>query len=210
MLEISLPTSAKQDTILTKQDTTLSRIGSSNPTVADETSVMNYLKKINNTQLPVGGLKPVTIFNVLSSSSTTTVLNITGSGFLVKAVEVISLIFSGTITFGIKVTIDGVLILDTTSISVSSQSSCYGIGITDKLYNNGTETNVNNFIINAGPIGGRVSSIRSYSTGNVFTGGDVIVNLEGTKIPFNKSLKVEVSGNGTTVNRAYEVVAEVY
>lgn len=220
MAEISLPTASKQDTILnnindikTKQNTVLTNtddtkiiLGNTNPTVANETNVMNFLKKINLTQLPQGGIKPNVITGPAVTPSNTVLANITGSGFLRKAVIAPTTVPSNGFISTFKVTIDGAVYTWTANYNATTEKMA--IGITDGFLIAPYDPSKNTVAL---PI--RSTTFFAPTTVNfnasTRTFGLDIVNLSGMRIPFNNSLKIEASSN-MDVARYYDIMVEVY
>lgn len=184
-----------------------SLVGIPNPTTADETTVMNYLKKIHQTQLPVGGLKPIVTHDFSGpGQGVSKVLEINGSGFLRKAAFV-KQAATGSITTVIKITIDDVVILNN-SISNSGPSAAYGI--VDGLGTNLTQGNATSVFVGMRAAVTANSVLKSYD-GTPMSVSNALINLGGMKIPFNKNLKVEFDITNIPANDVeYEILAEVY
>ncbi|EWG12757.1 hypothetical protein [Cytobacillus firmus] len=117
MPEINLPTKATQDFIKEKTDL----IGSSNPTTADTTTLMNYLKRLEE-KIDAGGggtdwskymntLSTIS-YDVNNNTNWVTLMNRTGKGY-VKA------LYSSCIgySFNIRVTVDGVVLMTYRSVN---------------------------------------------------------------------------------------------
>lgn len=86
-----------QDAIKVKTDL----IGVANPTTGSTTTVMNYLKQLDN-KFNASNVVP---FNYMGASNGT-VCTITGKGFLTHSYVA----FNGSGSFGLKITLDGVVI----------------------------------------------------------------------------------------------------
>lgn len=201
MPEINLPTAGKQSTIL-------NTIGNPNPTTSDKSNVMNFLNKIHDTQLPKGGLKPVLVAGQISTNNISKVLDITGSGFLRKAVVVVNELSNGNGSYTIRVTVDDVVVMNVTDTMANSSVARHGIGFADVLHDaNNIQSSKNVYAMS---YSGLCNKVVSYNVGTPITETSAVVVLNRMKIPFNESLLVEMIASGTSATRAYEVNVEVY
>lgn len=204
------------DNVNANVSTVKNLLGTANPTTANETTIMNFLKKIHQTQLPVGGLKPViTTGEIIGSSNVfKEVLRVSGSGFLKKAAVVLHAAAGFNTT--LEVLVDGVKIY-ASSYSRGGGSLWAGYGIVDQLFYNSTQGGNSNGItvgrFQAQPfVSPTMASKLGYTTGTpVVSSFPVVIDLHGSKIPFNNSLVVQIRTDiSATALGEYEVAAEVY
>lgn len=198
MPQIELPTKGKQDTIATT-------LGNPNPITSDKTSVMNFLNKIHDTQLPKGGLKPIVVTGVMSSAGTSTPLNITGSGFLRKSAFMTA--STGGENISMKITIDDVLAFTFTRSMSGGFSEA--MGILQTAESTDTSTSAPRSYASIANYSQRTAGVISYTFGTPVNADGACILLEGDKIPFNNNIKVVLTSS-KAVQLLYELVAEVY
>ncbi|MGE7837998.1 hypothetical protein [Viridibacillus arvi] len=196
------------DNVNANVSTVKNLIGTANPTVADETTIMNYLKKIHNTQLPTGGLKPITNNETVTMSTTTPykVFEIKGMGFLRKAS--FAVIPNTTINGIVDIWIDGSKMFTFThNNGPIGGPTVFGILDKSEVVENDMFVKVmcNNYASN------NPNTPISYKYGTVVNSASSrYVNLAGMRIPFNQSLVIYTTAINTSLGISMDVKAEVY
>lgn len=214
MPEINLPTKSTQDTIKTTTDTIKTTadtiknntdgvkaktdlIGVANPATAGTDTVMNYLKKIYDT----AGAEATKWFAIVENFNTntnyTTVLNVTGKGVLYHAITHLATTTNASNKIGhIKITVDNILILQSTSIAHGTLTGLVGEKF---LYPpRPTENQFQTIAINES------KQMTTYKMPTYISNdfGDLPMINEGSKkisltpgIPFKSSIKIELLNN---------------
>lgn len=192
MPEINLPTKATQDAIKTKTDL----IGSPNPTTADTTTIMNYLKQLENKVTGISGGTDWSKYAPLAAHTSITVgagntlpiINVTGNGF----VSLATLYSSNCSSAKLRITIDGVI----KHSSIEGAGIVQGLTVPEYLSNAGSSA--------LGVIMPTIKTVVPYSIVKPYplTGGAAGVAIIDKPIFFNNSLLVELI-NGDSYSRDF-------
>lgn len=211
MREILLPTKTAQDDIKLQTDkitdvkSKTDLIGTANPTTANTTTIMNYLKQLENKIANISGGTDWSKFSPLiykartyhknnQSETWQPVYSVNGKGFISEAlVQRIEASSNGYV--GIRITIDGVVVFSTQEPS----GKYFIMGVTTKEnIRLGTPSNFSNSSLNA----------MSASFPNIDTSKQALIGFLPLSIFFSKSCVVEVFSYNITSDYTYNVSVE--